>query len=470
MAIVRKNKTDKVLHWINARPGRVIALSFLGVILIGTVLLVLPVASQNRQSIGLLQALFTATSATCVTGLVTVDTATYWSVFGKTVILLLIQIGGLGLVTITSFFYTFMRRKASLKAMVATQESTANFGFADVMHLVRKIVLITLVVELIGGFLLTLRFAQTLSWPRALGKGFFLAVSAFCNAGFDLTGDMPAGPFSSLTGMNSDPVILGVIGFLIIVGGLGFVVWTDLLQFFRKRKLNFHSKVVLSLTAILLTVGTIGFFLAEYQNTGGQQSLGGLSGWQRPANAFFQSITARTAGFNSIDQASLTDSSKLMTAILMFIGAAPGSTAGGIKVTTFAVIVATIISDIRQRENIILFRHRLLRETFTRAFAIMGLAMGIVIVVSLLLSAVERAGLEAGHFSFLDLLFETISAFGTVGLSTVGTPQLSRISWSILIPVMYLGRIGPASFAISLAMKRTLQREPLHPEGRTLVG
>jgi trk system potassium uptake protein TrkH len=159
-----------------------------------------------------------------------------------------------------------------------------------------------------------------------------------------------------------------------------------------------------------------------------------------------------------------------MTAILMFIGAAPGSTAGGIKVTTFAVIVATIISDIRQRENIILFRHRLLRETFTRAFAIMGLAMGIVIVVSLLLSAVERAGLEAGHFSFLDLLFETISAFGTVGLSTVGTPQLSRISWSILIPVMYLGRIGPASFAISLAMKRTLQREPLHPEGRTLVG
>lgn len=469
MAIIVKNQKTPFLRWVNARPGRVIAISFLLVILIGTVLLIMPFATRSGHSIGLLRALFTATSATCVTGLVTVDTATHWSLFGKIVILCLIQIGGLGLVTITSFFYTFMRRKATLKTLMVAQESTANFGFADVMRLVRKIVLITFSIELAGGLILSWRLAGRFGLAKGIGKGFFHAVSAFCNAGFDLMGDTAGGPFSSLTTLQDDPVIMITVALLIILGGLGFVVWSNLIGFHRDRKLNFHSKVVLLLTGTLLLVGTVFFYFAERGNTS-PQALGSLPAWQQPVAAFFQSLTPRTAGFNSIDQASLTDSSKFMTILLMFIGAAPGSTAGGIKITTFAIVIATILSDIQGRDTIVLLRHRLPRETFTRAFAIVGLGMSIVLFVTMLLSLIEHSALAQGSWSFLDILFETTSAFGTVGLSTIGTQALSPASWAILIPVMYLGRIGPASFAISLAMQRSPHKEPVHPEGRTLVG
>jgi trk system potassium uptake protein TrkH len=413
--------------------------------------------------------LFTATSATCVTGLVTVDTATHWSLFGKIVILCLIQIGGLGLVTITSFFYTVMRRKATLKTLVVAQESTANFGFADVMRLVRKIVLITFSIELAGGLILSWRLAERFGPAKGIGKGFFHAISAFCNAGFDLMGDTAGGPFSSLTSLQDDPVIIFTIAVLIILGGLGFVVWSNLIGYHRERKLNFHSKVVLLLTGILLLFGTVFFYFVERGNTS-PLAMGSLPAWQQPIAAFFQSLTPRTAGFNSIDQASLSDSSKFMTILLMFIGAAPGSTAGGIKITTFAIVIATILSDIQGRDTIVLLRHRLPRETFTRAFAIVGIGMSIVLFITMLLSLVERDALAQGAFTFLDLLFETTSAFGTVGLSAIGTPELSPVSWAILIPVMYLGRIGPASFAISLAMQRSPHKEPVHPEGRTLVG
>ncbi|NLO36714.1 MAG: Trk family potassium uptake protein [Clostridiaceae bacterium] len=456
MPVVRKTKSSTFLRWVNARPGRVIATSFLLVILVGSALLILPFASRDRRSIGLLQAVFTATSATCVTGLVTVDTATHWSLFGKVVILALIQIGGLGLVTITSFFYTFMRRKATLKTMMTAQESTASFGFVDVMRLVRKIILITFVIEMTGGLILSWRLSASLGWARGIGKGFFLAVSAFCNAGFDLLGDTAGGPFSSLVAYRDDPVLLLTVSLLIILGGLGFVVWSDLLELPRSRRLKFHSKVVLAWTGILLAAGTVLILAAE--------------GNGRFLDAVFQSVTSRTAGFNSIDQAGLSDGAKFTTIILMFIGAAPGSTAGGIKITTFAIVAATILSDIRGRDNILLMRHRLPRETFTRAFAIVGLALSIVLSVTLLLSLVERPALERGSLSFLDLLFETTSAFATVGLSAAGTPGLSPWTWAILIPVMYLGRVGPASFAISLAMQRPAHKEPVYPEGRTLVG
>lgn len=469
MAMMIKNQKTPFLRWVNARPGRVIASSFLLLILIGTVLLVMPFATRSGRSIGLLQALFTATSATCVTGLVTVDTATHWSLFGKIVIVALIQIGGLGLVTITSFFYTFMRRKATLKTMVAAQESTANFSFADVMRLVRKIVLITFTTEMIGGLILSWRLAGRFGLAKGIGIGFFHAISAFCNAGFDLMGDTAAGPFSSLTSLQDDPFVMITIACLIIFGGLGFVVWSNLIEYRRERKLSFHSRIVLLLTGILLLTGTVFFYLAERGNTS-PMALGSLPEWQQPVAAFFQSLTPRTAGFNSIDQANLTDSSKFMTILFMFIGAAPGSTAGGIKLTTFAIVCATILSDIQGRNNIVLLRHRLARETATRAFVIVGLALSIVLLITMLLTFFERDALARGSFSFLDLLFETTSAFGTVGLSAVGTPALRPVSWAILIPVMYLGRIGPASFAISLAMQRSPHKEPVHPEGRTLVG
>ncbi|NLM78870.1 MAG: Trk family potassium uptake protein [Ruminococcaceae bacterium] len=469
MAIIRKSQQPSLLmRWANARPGRMIILSFLLVIAVGTSLLALPPASASGRSIGLLQALFTATSATCVTGLVTVDTATHWSLFGKIVILVLIQTGGLGLVTITSFFYILMRRKATLRTLLATQESTASFNFSDVLQLVRKIVLITFSLEVAGGLLLSWRLALLLGWPRALGKGFFLSVSAFCNAGFDLMGDTSSGPFSSLLSLRDDPLILLTLAVLVILGGLGFVVWSDLLMWPRQRKLNFHSKVVLSLTGALLVLGTIFFYAAEPAASLGpanSQSVG-----TSLLSAFFQSTTSRTAGFAATDQAGLTDSSKLFTILLMFVGAAPGSTGGGIKITTLAIVVATIISDVQGRDNIIMMRHRLTRETFTRAYALVGLAMGIVLGVTNQLSFTERQALQTMRLSLLDLLFETTSAFATVGLSSAETQNLQPATWAILIPVMYLGRVGPASFAISLAMRHHNRTDQVYPEGRTLVG
>ncbi|MEA4888407.1 MAG: potassium transporter TrkG [Clostridiaceae bacterium] len=470
MIVVKKNHPVLAGHWLNAKPVRIIATSFLLVILTGGLLLTLPAASRDGRSIGFLQALFTATSATCVTGLVTVDTATHWTVFGKLVIIGLIQIGGLGLVTITSFFYSFMRKKATLKTLVIAQESTASFSFPDVLRLVRKIMAITFGAEFVGGVILSWRFIGKYGFLRGVGKGFFQSVSAFCNAGFDLHGDSDAGPFSSLTAWNGDPVVILTTGFLIIFGGLGFVVWSNLLDFHKERKLLFHSKVVLSMTGLLLLVGTVFFLIVEYNNQMTTYSLGSLPEWQRPIAAFFQSVTPRTAGFNSIDQGSLTDSSKFMTTILMFIGAAPGSTGGGIKVSTFAVIMATIISDVHGQENIVLFRHRLPRETFTRAFAIMGLAMSIVLICSMLMSFFENDALRAGRFSFLDLVYESTSAFATVGLTSAGTPGLHPASWAVLIPAMYLGRVGPASFALSLTMQHAAKKELVHPEGKTLVG
>ena len=471
MAVIKKTRTSNPFSkWLNAKPARIIVSSFLLVIMIGTALLSLPFATQARQSPGLIKALFTATSATCVTGLVVEDTATYWSTFGKGVILFLIQIGGLGLVTITSFFYSFVRRKARLRTLVVAQESTSNFSFNDVLRLIRRIVLITFTIEIIGGIILTWRFARHMAFDKAITKGFFQSISAFCNAGFDLLGDTVSGPYSSLTFWNGDPFVVSVTAVLFIIGGLGFVVWSDLLRYRKERKLNFHTKMVLMMTGSLIIFGFAYFLAAEYNNTMSAGSMGSLPEWQRPLAAFFQSVTPRTAGFNTIDQASLHESSKFITIILMFIGAAPGSTGGGVKVTTFAVMLATIFSDVRNFDDIIMLRHKIARETFTRSLAIIGLAMTIILTATTILSVIERKSLDAGFFSFLDVMFESSSAFGTVGLSSIGTPNLTGASWAVLIPVMYLGRVGPASFAISLAMQKTGHRELVHPEGKTLVG
>lgn len=470
MAVVHKAKIASPGKLLNIHPTRLIVSSFMGVILVGALLLTLPIATLSGQSAGFLKALFTSTSAVCVTGLVVEDTATYWSTFGKWIIILLIQIGGLGIVTITSFFYSFMRRKASLKTLVVAQESTASFNFDDVFSLVRKIILITFTIEGIGAIILSWRFSLRYGIADGIAKGTFQAVSAFCNAGFDLHGDSKAGIYSSLVSFNNDPVVLLTTALLIIFGGLGFIVWSEILNLRQSKKVNFHARVVLALTAVLLLAGTIAFLLTEWNNRQNAYSLGSLPEGQRLMAAFFQSVTPRTAGFNSIDQASLFDSSKFITVVLMFIGAAPGSTGGGVKITTFAVFVATILSDITGHDEIVISRHRLSRETFTRSLAVLGLGIMIVLTTAIALSYLEVNALEANRFSFMDLFFESTSAFATVGLSAAGTPQLTPASWLVLIPTMYLGRVGPASFAISLAMRSNKKREIVHPEGKLLVG
>jgi trk system potassium uptake protein TrkH len=469
MAIVKKARSNPVLRWLSAKPARIISASFLLVILIGAALLTLPAAAASGESFGFLRALFTATSATCVTGLVVTDTATGWSTFGELVIIGLIQIGGLGIVTITSFFFSLLRRKTSLRAMILTAESTSSFGFTGIFKLVRKIVAITLSIELIGGALLAWRY-YNLFGRVGIYKGFWQGVSAFCNAGFDLIGDTRFGPFSSLINFNGDPVIILTSGLLLVFGGLGFVVWSDILAWPWKRKLDFHSQVVLLVTAILIFLGTIAFYFFEHDNTSATYAMGNLPAGQQWLASWFQSVTPRTAGFNSIDQASLTESSKLLTTILMFIGAAPGSTGGGIKITTFTVILATIASDLKGDSDTLMFRHRVARETFTRALAIFGLGLTILLSGTLLMTYFEREALSQGAFTAMDLLFEQASAFGTVGLSAAGTPQLTKASWLVLIPSMYLGRVGPAAFAIGLAMRKAKGTERVHPEGKILVG
>ncbi len=469
MAIVKRTRSNPLMSWLTAKPARIISASFMLVILTGALLLTLPAATESGQSIGFLRALFTATSATCVTGLVVTDTATGWSTFGELVIIGLIQVGGLGIVTITSFFFSLLRRKTSLRTMLLTAESTASFGFTGIFKLVRKVVAITLSIELIGGALLAWRYYNYFG-SVGIYKGFWQGVSAFCNAGFDLIGDTRFGPFSSLVNFNGDPIVILTSGLLLVFGGLGFVVWSDVLALPWKRKLDFHSQLVLSITATLIFLGTIIFYFFEHDNTSTTHAMGNLPSGQQWLAAWFQSVTPRTAGFNSIDQASLTESSKLLTTILMFIGAAPGSTGGGIKITTFAVIVATIASDLRGDSDTIMFRHKVARETFTRALAIFGLGMSILVTGTLLMTYFEKEALSQGAFTTLDLLFEQASAFGTVGLSALGTPRLSEASWLVLIPSMYLGRVGPASFAIGLAMRKAKKAERVHPEGKILVG
>ena len=470
----------RVVRWVTARPARLITFSFLFVILTGALLLSLPMASRDGHSVGFLRALFTATSATCVTGLVVVDTATHWTLFGQFTILALIQIGGLSLVTITTFFFALMRRKMGLKTLIMIQESTGSFDFADVLKLVRKIVAITFTIEFAGFLVLATQYVPVFGWLSGCYKAFFQAISAFCNAGFDLMGATASGPFSSLTAWNGYPIVTITTALLLIFGGLGFVVWVDVVMAVRKKaSLNYHTRMVLWITGILLVGGTLFFYFAERNNTG-YQALGTLPAWQQPFAAFFQSATPRTAGFNSIDQFSLRPGSKFVTIVLMFIGAAPGGTGGGIKVTTFGVLLFAVLSELHGSDGTIMLKRRISQETVARALTIAGLAIGLVVTVTMALTFIEESRLLSmqlaqvqtpyTRLTFIDLFFEVTSSFGTVGLSSASTPTLHPASWASLIPVMFIGRVGPASFALGLAVRARLGSDKVLPEGKVLVG
>ncbi len=468
--IMTPHKTlyQKTKQWVFSSPTRTITIGFALTILIGGFLLCLPFAAQSGQWTHPLVAYFTATSATCVTGLVVVDTATYWTHFGQFVIVALIQIGGLGIVTIMSFFMLAARKKVKFRTMLAMQESTGSENFVDAKALVKKILLITFSCEFIGGTILTWRFAQHVPLLSAIRRGYFQAVSAFCNAGFDLWGDV-RGRFTNLNTWNDEPIVLMMTALMIIVGGLGFVVWTDLIDLRKTHKLHFHSKLVLGATAMLLLVGTLFFAFLEWNNQR-VMSMGQLDSWQKPIAAFFQSTTLRTAGFNSIDQVALTQPSKVISIILMFIGAGPASTGGGIKNTTFSVILFGAFSFLRGKKNPVIGRHKLNNEIFIKSFVIMFLGVSIIGVASFLLLIFEREHILANRFDFVDLVFEATSAFATVGNSTTPTVELSMASWFTLIPCMYLGRVGPASFAMSFNFKTAKAAELVLPDGKTFVG
>jgi len=436
-------------------PTRIIVSSFALIIFTGACLLSLPIASKDGKSIGFLDALFTSTSATCVTGLVVADTLTQWTLFGQLVILLLIQIGGLGLITLATFFSVLLGRKISMKGKILAQESISDYSFADVIRMIKSVIRITIFVELIGATLLSVSFIPKFGL-RGIYMAIFHAVSAFCNAGFDLMGD-----YQSLTQYSNDPLVTYTVASLIIVGGLGFIVWKDLYEFRHTRTLYLHTKLVLILSASLIVFGAVFFLISEHSNP---ETMGSLNLFEKVNAAFFQSVTCRTAGFNTVPLNEMNEMSKIMTIFLMFIGAAPGSTGGGIKVTTFGILVMAILSNIMGNEETVVLRRRVSQMVVNKALTIAGLSMVLIFIMTTIIINVEKQ-------PFVNVLYEVTSAFGTVGLSTGLTPGLHSISKLMLVFTMFLGRVGPLSFAVAIAIreKKKLQNA-VYPEGKIMVG
>ena len=444
-----------------AFPARIIAASFAAVILVGTLLLMLPLSSREGTVTPFLDCLFTATSATCVTGLIIYDTYTHWSPFGQCVILMLIQIGGLGLVTFTTFFNLLIGKKLGLRGMHLAEESVASFG-DDIKGLIRIVILTALVVETAGALLLMPTFTAEYG-PRGIFIAIFLSVSAFCNAGFDILGRQE--PFISLCNYNGNPVVIGTIGMLIIFGGIGFIVIHDLLQYRRTKKLTLHTRIVVAVTGILLVLGTLMTILCEWNNPA---TIGALpSFWQKLGASWFHSVSCRTAGFNSVPIDGMYDITKILSSVLMFFGAAPGSTDGGIKCTTVAVIFMTVYCVIRGDEDTVIFGRRVGRQAVYKSMAVMILGILAVTVTS---GCIVSTMQDTHAISGVDALFESVSAFATVGLSAGVSGVAGTLPKLLLLFSMYIGRLGPVSFFLSLAMRPKNNRREVLPEGKIQIG
>lgn len=440
------------------QPEQVMAAGFLLLILIGGLLLALPVATQSGESIGLGAGMFTSTSAVCVTGLVVVDTGTTFSLFGQLVLLALIQIGGLGFMIFATLAMIALGRHITLRDRMLIRESLNTTTLSGLLKLTRWYGLLALLIELIGAALLATRFVPAFGWGRGLYFSLWHAVSAFCNAGFDLFGG-----YASLTGWRSDPVVLLTIGLLIVLGGLGFSVISETLQYRSWRKLSLHARIVLVMTGLLLAVGALFYLLAE---SGNPATLGALPPAEQALNAFFQSVTMRTAGFNSIDLAAMTDASKLVSVLLMFVGASPASTGGGVKTTTAAVLLLIVISVIRGDDDVNVMGRRLASGLMRRALAVLFISMGLMLGCTLALTLAENGGVP-----LIDLMFESASAVATVGVSSAGTPTLTLTSQIVLVPMMFFGRVGPLTLAIALARRQDRHQNSYHyPEESIAIG
>lgn len=448
----------------NVPPTRIIVVSFLLVILAGAFFLVLPVSARGGAHTAPLDALFISTSAVCVTGLSPFDTWTHWNGFGQAVILLLIQIGGLGLVTFTTGLTLLMRRKLGFRDMQLAVENTAG-SVIHIRRLIRTILIFTFSCETAGAILLMLRFVPEYG-RHGIWISFFTAVSAYCNAGFDVMGF--TAPGSSLTAYAGDPLVSLTAAALIVTGGLGFVVISDIFSAKLRTRMNkerphalkFHSHIVLTTTAIMIAVGTVLFLICENTNT-----LRGMNFGEKLNASLFQSITARTAGFNTVDTASERDLTKLILVLLMFIGASPASTGGGIKTTTFVVLAAAVMSVLRGGDEAVVLRRRLDQFTVYRALTILTVGLLVVAVTTgVILTTNPRV-------SGVDALFEAVSAFGTVGLSANVTPILSPAAKLAEIFAMFIGRVGPVSLGLAFTLRKgRIASGTILPEGRIVVG
>ncbi|MGN1097917.1 MAG: TrkH family potassium uptake protein [Clostridia bacterium] len=420
---------------------QIIAVGFLFLILFGAVILSLPISSADGESTPFLNALFTSTSAVCVTGLVVYDTFLHWSMLGKIVILLLIQVGGLGLMTVITLCSLLLGKKLSVRDIKLASQSSGAMSSGATIALIRRVVYGGLFVEAVGAALLAVRFCPKYGFFNGLGLSVFHSVSAFCNAGFDLFGRY--GEFSSVTPFVQDHWVNAVLMLLIIIGGVGVIVWGDVLKHKQHiSKYSLHSKIVLATNTLLIVLGFVSFMLLEHDNT-----LAGFSIPQKITASMFMSVSPRTAGFNTVPMDGLTGGSKLLTIILMLVGGSPGSTAGGMKTTTLAVILICTLSAARGLENAEIFKKRLTNDVIYQAVAVFSIYVAAVFTGAIVICSMQ-------NFPIIDCLFEAASAAGTVGLTTGLTPLLNTASKIIVMLLMFAGRIGLLTFAMVIGEKK----------------
>jgi len=440
-------------------PTQMIVAGFAVIIFIGALLLNMPMASRDGQPIGFINAVFTSTSSVCVTGLVVVDTGTHWTLFGQGVILFLIQIGGLGFMTMSTLLALLLGRRITLRERLLIQESLNRFDLEGLVRLTKNIIIVTFSIEIIGAIFFSLVFIPDFGVKKGIAFGVFHSISAFCNAGFDLIGG-----FRSFTPYASNFILNINAMLLIVTGGLGFSVWMDIYKAVKERSFRsftLHGKVVLSATIILILVGAVFVFILEMNNPGTLKDLP-LSG--KVMAAFFHSVTPRTAGFNTLDTAALSLPTKFMTIIMMFIGGSPGSTAGGIKTATAAILFLTVLAVIKGKEDPEVFERHLPKYLVYRAMAIVAVSLSLVVIVTMVLSITENA-------DFMTLFFEAMSAFGTVGLSLGHTPDLSILGRIIISITMFAGRVGPLTLVLALAQRASRNKGNLkYPEDKIMVG
>ena len=445
--------------WRGAGPNALlwIAAGFAGIILLGSLLLSLPCAARSGRSVGWFDALFTSTSAVCVTGLVVRDTGTTFSLFGQIVLLCLIEVGGLGFMTFATLMFRLLGREISLRERMLIRESMNESGVGGMEQLIRWVARSAFTVQGVGALLLAVRFVPLFGWGRGLYYSAFHAVSAFCNAGFDLLGG-----YSSLTAFRADVIINIAVMLLIVIGGLGFGVLRNLVDRRRGGYLYLQTRLVLCAYGALMALGFLFVLGAEWGNPG---TLGPLPVPEKLLAALFQSVTLRTAGFNTISQQALRPATKFLSALMMLVGASPASTGGGVKVTTLAVVFLSVRATVRGEKNVVVFRRGISMELVRRAVAVMLIA---VCVAALDVTAIS---LMQPELDFMDVVMECASAMGTVGLSAFGSASLSALSRLLIILTMYLGRIGPLTMALLLAHRQGGAQPRIdYPNGHIMIG
>ena len=446
----------------NISTTHIILLSFLVLILIGALLLSLPISSSNGESKSFLDALFTATTSSCVTGLVVTPTFSSWSIFGQAVILILIQIGGLGVITVMSGLMILLNRKMGIDDRMLLQDAFNLNSLSGLVRFVKKVIAGTLIIEGIGALLYMIVFVPDFG-AKGVWISVFNSVSAFCNAGIDIIAD------NSLCDYALNPIVNIVTCSLIIMGGIGYIVWWDVIRILKQsrtkkvgffKSLTLHSKIAITTTLALILVGAILIFVFEYKNP---QTMKDYSLFEKIEASIFQSVTTRTAGFATIPQENLTNASSIVCLLLMFIGGSPVGTAGGIKTVTFTVLVASAIASIRNKENADVFGRQLTKQAVSKSVAVTCMSFAIMFISTILLSATTDA-------NALDIIYETVSATATVGLTRNLTPSLDFIGKIIIIITMYFGRVGPISLAVAFRRGKDNQNIIKNPVEKISVG